>query len=285
MALIEPGVCSGSDLYFQTPSENARRLLYYTTSCGSFFTDYDYRIEREDYHNYMIFFVKSGRLSVTNEGKTMVARAGQIGFMNCHSPHEYHTIGNTEFFWVHLDGSNTPDFYRYIVELYGGFIFDMPQAGAIRDRILQIIYLYRNDQNPSEARISHMVYSLLIALIDPSASAADDRQKEEDLSPTGLAISFIKKHYAEPISLDDMASAASMSRYHFSRQFKNACGFSPYEYLILTRINRAKHLLVSSAKPIKVIAQEVGYRSEAAFTNAFTERVGLSPSLFRKYPV
>ena len=284
MALIEPGVCSGSDLYFQTPSENARKLLYYTTSCGSFFTDYDYRIERENYHNYMIFFVKSGRLSVTNEGKTMVAHAGQIGFMNCHLPHEYHTIGNTEFYWIHLDGSNTPDFYRHICELYDGFIFDFPRSGAICDMILQIVYLYRNDQAPTEPKLSQLLYTLLIALIDPSASLSAETA-EADRSPIGMAIAFIKEHYAEPISLDDMATAANMSRYHFSRQFKNTCGFSPYEYLILTRLNRAKYLLVSSAKPIKVIAQEVGYGSESAFTNAFSSRVGVSPGQFRKYPV
>ena len=86
-------------------------------------------------------------------------------------------------------------------------------------------------------------------------------------------------------TLDDMAAAANMSRYHFSRQFKNACGFSPYEYLILTRINRAKHLLKATSLSVKVVVQEVGYRSEAAFTNAFTDRVGLSPSQFRKYPI
>ena len=86
-------------------------------------------------------------------------------------------------------------------------------------------------------------------------------------------------------ALDDMAAVASMSRYHFSRQFKSTCGFSPYEYLILTRINRAKHLLKATSLPVKVVAQEVGYHSEAAFTNAFTDRVGLSPSQFRKYPI
>ena len=46
----ERGTVSGSDLYFQTPSEMARRMLYYMTSCGYYYTDYDYRIEREDYH-------------------------------------------------------------------------------------------------------------------------------------------------------------------------------------------------------------------------------------------
>lgn len=284
MALVERGVCSGSDLYFQTPSENARQMLYYLTSCGSFFTDYDYRIEREDYHNYMIFFIRNGRLSVTNEGKTQVAETGQFGFMNCHVPHEYHTIGNTEFFWLHLDGANTPDFYRYVLNLYGGFVFSLPRADAISEMMLQIIYLYRNDQAPSEARLSQMLYTLLITLIDPTMPLAA-APAEEDRTPAGIAISFIKEHYSEPISLDDMAAAANMSRYHFSRQFKNACGFSPYEYLILTRINRAKHLLKATSLPVKVVAQEVGYHSEAAFTNAFTDRVGLSPSQFRKYPI
>ena len=73
-------------------------------------TNYDYRIEREDYHNYMLFYICDGRLSLRSGSQTMVASAGQVGFLNCHEPHEYHTIGNTEFVWLHLDGSNTAGF-------------------------------------------------------------------------------------------------------------------------------------------------------------------------------
>lgn len=284
MALIENGVCSGSDIYFQTPSENARRFLYYMTSCGCYFTDYDYRIEREDYHNYLIFFVRGGRLSVRSESRTMVAHAGQLGFLDCHEPHEYHTIGNTEFVWLHLDGANTADFYRHALDLYGGFVFDSPRAEEIGEQLLQFVYACRNDHMPSEAERSKLLYGLLIACIDPAGGAAAARAERQQ-TPVDAAIALIKARYQEPLSLDDMAAAANMSRYHFSRQFKEACGFSPYEYLILTRLNRAKHLLKSTAKPIKVVAQEVGYHSEAAFTNAFTDRVGLSPSQFRKYPV
>ena len=135
MLVHETGTCSGSDLYFSTPSEYARRMLFYMSTCGYYYTNYDYRIEREDYHNYMLFYICDGRLSLRSGSQTMVASAGQVGFLNCHEPHEYHTIGNTEFVWLHLDGSNTADFYQQAVQMHGGFVLDTPYAEQIKKGI------------------------------------------------------------------------------------------------------------------------------------------------------
>lgn len=46
---FEAGTCNGSDLYFQSPSEQARSMLFYMTSCGYYYTDKDYRIDRSRY--------------------------------------------------------------------------------------------------------------------------------------------------------------------------------------------------------------------------------------------
>ena len=146
MLVHETGTCSGSDLYFSTPSEYARRMLFYMSTCGYYYTNYDYRIEREDYHNYMLFYICNGRLSVQSGGQTMVATAGQVGFLNCHEPHEYHTIGNTEFVWLHLDGSNTADFYQQAVRVHGGFVFDSPYAEEIKKGIYEVVFAFRNMQ-------------------------------------------------------------------------------------------------------------------------------------------
>lgn len=94
---------------------------------------------------------------------------------------------------------------------------------------------------------------------------------------------FMREEYMNPISLTDVAAHVNMSQYHFSRLFKRDCGYSPHEYLILTRLNRAKHLLKTTELPVKIIARKVGYQNVSSFTNAFTERVGISPTLFRKY--
>lgn len=278
----ERGTGSGSDLYFQTPSENARRFLYYMTSCGYYYTDYDYQIERGDYKSYLIFYMLEGRLSVQSNGKTMVAEPGQVGFVNCHDPHEYHTIGNAEFVWLHVDGAHTRHFYEQVVSQQKGFVFNLSYAEEIRKRLFEILQACRNEQLPGDARLSYMLYGVLTALLDQNPVTLE---KDRSDAPILAAVAFIKAHYDEAITLADIAATAHMSQYYFSRQFKKACGYSPHEYLIMTRINRAKHLLKTTSQPVKVVAQSVGYNNITTFTNTFTARVGLSPSAFRKYPV
>ena len=282
MLVHETGTCSGSDLYFSTPSEYARRMLFYMSTCGYYYTNYDYRIEREDYHNYMLFYICDGRLSLRSGSQTMVASAGQLGFLNCHEPHEYHTIGNTEFVWLHLDGSNTADFYQQAVQMHGGFVFDTPYAEQIKNGIYEIVFAFRNEQTLSEVRLSQKLYTLLTAMVDTASQEAGQTEENDTVSK---AMHFIQEQYMNPISLLDVATHVNMSQFHFSRLFKKDCGYSPHEYLILTRLNRAKHLLKTTGLPVKVIAQKVGYQNVSSFTNAFTDRVGISPTLFRKYSI
>lgn len=278
----ERGTCSGSDLYFQTPSETARKMLYFMTSCGYYYTNYDYHIQRENYHSYMIAYIIDGRLSVKSQQRTMVASSGQVIFLNCYIPHEYHTIGNTEFIWLHLDGVNVADIQHQVMQQQGGFVFDTPCAKEIEKRIYEIISACRNEQLPNETHLSLQLYGILTTVLDSSSKQAETTQTS---SAVDEALQFIKDHYGEPISLPDVAQHVSMSQYHFSRLFKKECGYSPHEFLILTRLNCAKHLLKTTEQPIKVIAQTVGYQNVTTFTNAFSSRVGLSPSQFRKYPV
>ena len=282
MLVRKTGTCSGSDLYFSTPSEYARRMLFYMSTCGYYYTNYDYRIEREDYHNYMLFYICDGRLSLRSGSQTMVASAGQVGFLNCHEPHEYHTIGNTEFVWLHLDGSNTADFYQQAVQMHGGFVFDTPYAEQIKNGIYEIVFAFRNEQTLSEVRLSQKLYTLLVTTVDTASQEAGQAEENDTVSK---AMHFIQEQYMNPISLLDVATHVNMSQFHFFRLFRKDCGYSPHEYLILTRLNRAKHLLKTTGLPVKVIAQKVGYQNVSSFTNAFTDRVGISPTLFRKYSI
>jgi AraC-like DNA-binding protein len=96
------------------------------------------------------------------------------------------------------------------------------------------------------------------------------------------AIARIWKDYSEPLSLDEIAKSAILSRFHFSRVFRDATRVSPFRYLSAVRIYQAKHLLATTTLSVTDISLAVGYNSLGSFTNYFTDSVGASPSQFRR---
>jgi len=96
------------------------------------------------------------------------------------------------------------------------------------------------------------------------------------------AIEYIRERYSEPISLADIAESASLSRFYFARQFRNATGITPGRFLAAIRIHQAKHLLLTTSMRITDIAFAVGYNSLGSFTNYFTTSVGVSPGRYRR---
>jgi AraC-like DNA-binding protein len=91
--------------------------------------------------------------------------------------------------------------------------------------------------------------------------------------------------YFEPLSVDDMARAASMSRAHFSRAFRRAFGEPPHAYLLTRRLERAAALLRSTDRSVTEICFSVGLQSVGSFTTSFTRTYGMSPTAYRgAYP-
>ncbi len=283
---FEAGTCNGSDLYFQSPSEQARSMLFYMTSCGYYYTDKDYQINRSHYPDarYLLIYIRSGQLSVTANSRTMIARRGQIILLDCSVPHTYHTIDHAEFVWIHLDGSNCPQLFEQVRSLYNSPVFDSSSATEVHQIMLDILYAWRNNQFIPEAQLSLRLYSIWIALITGNATQSYPDTGNAQTA-TEAAIQYIGEHYGESLTLPELARHVNMSQFYFSRLFKKQCGYSPHEYIILVRINRAKHLLKTTDQPVKVIANSVGYPNITTFSNLFSSRVGVSPSQFRKNPI
>lgn len=96
------------------------------------------------------------------------------------------------------------------------------------------------------------------------------------------ATMLIRTHFSEPLTLDDIAASAHMSRFHFSRVFRRETGISPGRFLAAIRIHEAKRLLLTSQTSIADVSCQVGYTSLGTFTTRFTECVGASPGQFRR---
>ena len=87
--------------------------------------------------------------------------------------------------------------------------------------------------------------------------------------------------YADPLTVDDLAAAACLSRAHFSREFRRAFGETPYSYLLTRRLERAATLLRGTDYSVADICMKVGLSSVGSFTSSFSRAYGMSPTQYR----
>ncbi|MFF0139212.1 AraC family transcriptional regulator [Streptomyces sp. NPDC005227] len=103
------------------------------------------------------------------------------------------------------------------------------------------------------------------------------------LADDGLAPSLRLMHAdpARPWQLEELARAAAMSRTTFALRFKAAVGVPPLTYLLNWRMGLAARALREGGTPVAALAQQVGYTSESAFSNAFKRTTGVAPRRYR----
>jgi AraC-like DNA-binding protein len=87
--------------------------------------------------------------------------------------------------------------------------------------------------------------------------------------------------YFESLGVNELASAAGLSRAHFSREFRRAFGESPHAYLLTRRLERAAALLRTTDRSVADICFSVGLQSVGSFTTSFTRTYGRSPTAYR----
>ncbi|HEY1627226.1 MAG TPA: helix-turn-helix transcriptional regulator [Streptosporangiaceae bacterium] len=106
-------------------------------------------------------------------------------------------------------------------------------------------------------------------------------EKLADLARLRRVRDLMDREYATPLDLASLARVALMSEGHFSRQFREAYGETPYSYLMTRRIERAKALLRLGELSVTDVCMTVGCTSLGSFSARFTELVGETPTAYR----
>ena len=101
------------------------------------------------------------------------------------------------------------------------------------------------------------------------------------MDPVGRAIWFVESHLEQGLTLDEIAAAADLSKFHMSRAFGEATGSSLMRYVRGRRLTEAARALREGAPDILAVALQAGYGSHEAFTRAFREHFGTTPDAMR----
>lgn len=106
-----------------------------------------------------------------------------------------------------------------------------------------------------------------LAIDDPDVSAA---------------LTFIRDHGSEPITVDDVLGVVAVSRRTLDKKFLAALGHPPAEEIRCWRIRRAQELLARTSEQVVSVALRSGFRSVSGFDRAFRQHTGLTPRQYRR---
>ena len=279
MKSTELGVLKKSEVYFSSPSQTAKKLYYYPISAGHFFCIKGYHLIRDNYNSLLITHIIDGTFTYIKDGKHITARAGDTVILDCYKPHEYYTNDSFESIWIHISGANSFELFEE-VEKTDGNLVKCRDVNHVKKLLFRIYDSISGVNPPSELNISLDIYKIFFELLNPQSIKSKGESNYEDSIQD--VKNYIAENLNEKLTVQRLANESHMSTSHFSRVFKQQTGFSPYDYVLITRLNKAKYLLQKTEMSVSSIAYETGFNSESNFICFFTDNEGISPGKFRK---
>jgi AraC-like DNA-binding protein len=196
---------------------------------------------------------------------------------------------NTEFQVSKYDIFNTDvtlciQFQQPPDEFSSFFSTNAKQVSVKKRQIITEMLLRKFEQpsrNRNEFLSEQLLFNILNSVLAGSHGVIDPvKTNQHTIRQIDLAKEYIHAYYHNNLSITQIASAAFLSPFHFSRLFRQCTGHSPYEYLTRLRIEHAKSMLTQGRSVIET-AFNTGFNSIENFSFAFSRRVGCPPSSFK----
>ncbi|MDO4308109.1 MAG: AraC family transcriptional regulator [Eubacteriales bacterium] len=145
------------------------------------------------------------------------------------------------------------------------------------------------DGLPYSGTVVYSLFLLILAevgrnhaeIIQQNFDAKNSKQKEY-MEKFLFVTNYISDHFTEDLTLEQVASLAGFSKYHFTRLFRQYAGTSFYKYLNQKRIAHAKNLLLDPDLSVTEVALQSGFTSISAFLRMFRLANNCTPTEFRK---
>ena len=252
-----------------TPPASVVAQPYFASEVGDFYARERFATARSDKNSFIVFYTLGGRGVVRQGGQEVVLERGQALLMDCRSPQSYGTApGYSHWYhlWTHVDGGGVS---------IAGATLGLPHLVPVTMPLSKRLSPTRK---PNYARCGLAVHSLMTELVIAAQQTAPTSGED----PVALACAHIAAHYAERLSVDDLAAVAAVSPSYLIRLFKKQMGTTPHDYLMRYRITHAKELLAETTLTSAAIARQVGFTTESNFSYRFKQMTGQGPRAYRR---
>ncbi len=190
------------------------------------------------------------------------------------------TDASWEFFYLCLHGLEVMRLWPRVEQAHGPLAEISPDAEPVRMGA-EFVTAALEGRVASAFEASAWTYRWLMSMLSLAPTCQSPAPRVTALEQ---ARRFAEEHFAESPGpgVSDLARAAGMSRYHFTRLFTAQFGMPPGEWLLACRIREAARLLRGTEWPLKEIARRCGFNDPGYFGRVFHEKTGQPPGSFRR---
>ncbi len=155
---------------------------------------------------------------------------------------------------------------------------------AIEDCFERLLAEHRHPRPDSPLMVRSILHELMLWIVrDHRAAAVRLTGSDEGFSPPiQKAVAWLNEHLSEDMQIPQLADVAGLSESYFRSWFHREVGFSPGDYLVRRRIERARELLRTTQDTITRVGLAVGFSTPAYFASVFRRQTGYTPTQFRE---
>lgn len=160
---------------------------------------------------------------------------------------------------------------------------DRKESHGILEAMRKMYYMERSYPAYDIFLLEHIleIWRNLLSLFPASRQGStDEGQKLRDQRMKAM-LSYIWEHYAQPITIQDIAASANISKSECFRCFSELSKTTPIEYINQFRLLQAAQALTSTNKSISDICYMTGFNNTSYFTKKFREQYGMTPKAYR----
>lgn len=221
----------------------------------------------EGFHHHHVLLVAEGEGLFTLGGQTHSLSAGEGFFCRSEVPHAYRAVGDQfRTLWVTFLGAESVlDYYQ----IGDGFKFDAAPGLLSATRALHNLCSGSSTVLTRSAAGYTWLIDWLHECFAPSAPIPVQVQR------------YLETHFAEPLTLDQIAGAVHMNRYALCHHYKESCGTTVMEQLRQIRLAKARQMLRFDTASVETISKNCGFESPSYFSKLFRQETGRSPREYR----
>lgn len=272
-----------SRAYFYTGT--AQQFPFQVTSCGHFVVGERFYTERDKREDYQLLHTLEGSGYLVVDGVRRELQTGSYALIDCRQYHYYAVQGSHWVYdYVHLAGDGMKPFLENAFTL--PLVFVPPEDTMLNNYMSTLLNTHIQDDVAGYSQACALGADILNEIVKACTHSRQQNAKktnERDKRDIKAVLLFMRCHYGETITLDDLVRQTYMSKYHFCHRFKQSTGMSPYQFLVRVRIENARKLLLNSDDSLDTIADKCGFGNAGSFIRHFKRITGRTPSELRGY--